>query len=321
MRALITGVVGFAGSHLAAELLDAGYELYGTQLQGESRQRLKGITSSISISTVDLTDHAATKRLVRRVKPDAIFHLAAISAVGYSFKNPRRTFDVNVNGTLHLLEALREIGTAKSIVVVTSSDVYGVVRPSDLPIKESTPLVPITPYGVSKAAADMLGYQYFRSYGLPIMRARAFNHTGPKQDQGFVVADFCRQAALIESDRLRPVLTVGNLEAKRDISDVRDIVKGYRLIAENGKPGEVYNLCSGKSHRIKSILDNILKMIALDVRIELDPKLLRPSEIPNLVGDLTRARRAVGYKPKYELTGTLADTLSYWRRAVRRNKI
>lgn len=319
MRAFITGIVGFAGSHLAAELLDCGYEVYGTQLPGESRDRLRGITGSISISSVDLTDHAATRRLVKRIKPDTVFHLAAISAVGYSFKNPRHTFDVNVTGTLNLLEALREVGTVKSIVVVTSSDIYGIVRPSDLPIRESTPLMPVTPYGVSKAAVDMLGYQYFKSYGLPVMRARAFNHTGPKQDQGFVVADFCRQAALIESGRLKPVLTVGNLDAKRDISDVRDIVRGYRLISENGKPGDAFNLCSGKSHRIKSILNKILKMISLDVSIKPNPKLMRPSEIPNLVGDSSKARRGVGYKTKYELTGTLEDTLSYWRQAVGRN--
>jgi GDP-4-dehydro-6-deoxy-D-mannose reductase len=320
MRALVTGIVGFAGSHLASELLDSGYELFGTRLPGESKERLRGHAKLISISSVDLTDPAAAMKFVRRVKPDVVFHLAAISAVGFSFANPRQTFEVNVNGTVSLLEGLRHVGSAKSIVTVTSSDIYGVVKPSDLPIKETTPLQPVTPYGVSKAAVDMLSYQYFKSYGLPIVRARAFNHTGPMQTAGFVVPDFCKQAAMMEAGLMKPVLKVGNLDPKRDISDVRDIVRGYRLIAEKGKPGEVYNLCSGKSHRIEWILDYILNLISLDVKVVPDPKLARPSEIPNLIGDYAKAKRAVGYRPMFELTGTLQDTLSYWRKAVRRNK-
>jgi GDP-4-dehydro-6-deoxy-D-mannose reductase len=320
MRALVTGIVGFAGSHLAAELLDSGYELFGTRLPGESRNRLRESGGSVSLSAVDLTDSAATIRLIRRVKPDIVFHLAAIAAVRYSFANPRQTFEVNVNGTVNLLEALRKIGSARSIVTVTSSDIYGIVKPSDLPIKETVPLQPVTPYGVSKAAVDMLAYQYFKSYQLPIIRARAFNHAGPRQTAGFVVTDFCRQAAMIEAEQARPVMKVGNLDAKRDISDVRDIVRGYRLLAEKGKPGDVYNLCSGKSHRIKWILDYILNLISLDVSVMPDPELSRPSEIPNLIGDFAKARRAVGYRPGSNLEGTLQDTLSYWRKAVRRNR-
>ena len=320
MRALITGIVGFAGSHLAAELLESGYEVYGTQLKGESREKIRGLIKSISISNLDLTNSSATRRLVRRIKPDIVYHLAAVSSVGLSFNNPRLTFNVNLMGTLNLLEALRTIDTLTGILLVTSSDVYGVVKPSDLPLKESAAMKPVTPYGVSKAAVDMLGFQYFKSYGLPIIRVRAFNHTGPKQSPGFVVSDFCRQVALIEAGRLKPVFSVGNLDAQRDISDVRDIVNGYKLLAEGGKKGDVYHLCSGRAVRIKKILDSVLESSNRKVKVKPDPRLMRPSETPRLIGDASKAKRAVGYRPTYKLAQTIHDTLEYWRTVVRRNK-
>jgi GDP-4-dehydro-6-deoxy-D-mannose reductase len=321
MRALITGIVGFAGSHLAAELLKSGYRVSGTRLKGESKEKLRGFISSVAISDLDLLDYSATRRLVRRAKPEAVFHLAAVSSVGLSFRNPQTTIEVNLLGTVNLLEALRDLGCVTKILIVTSSDVYGIIKPSDLPLRESAPMVPVTPYGVSKAAVDMVSYQYARSYGMPIVRARAFNHTGPKQNAGFVVPDFCRQVALIEAGESSPVMSVGNLDAERDISDVRDIVRGYRLIAEKGIDGEVYNLCCGKSRRIREILDYVVAASSKSIEIRSDMKLMRPSEIPRLVGDFSKARRSVGYKPMYGFTDTLDDTLSYWRNVVTRRKV
>jgi GDP-4-dehydro-6-deoxy-D-mannose reductase len=321
MRALITGVAGFAGSHLAEELLRSRYQVYGTKLRGESKEKLRGFIKSLSVRDLDLRHLPSVRRLVRRVKPDVVFHLAAVSSVGLSFKTPQMTFEVNLLGTVNLLEALREIEAVSKVVVVTSSDVYGVISPSDLPLKESSPMAPVTPYGVSKAAVDMVGYQYFKSYGMPIVRIRAFNHTGPRQDRGFVVPDFCRQVALIESGKSRPLISVGNLKAERDISDVRDIVRGYRLLAEKGRDGYAYHLCSGKSYRIEDILNRILEISTDAIEIKPDPRLMRPSEIPRLLGDFSRARRAAGYKPTYELKDTLEDTLDYWRTAVRRSEV
>jgi GDP-4-dehydro-6-deoxy-D-mannose reductase len=306
MRALITGIVGFAGSYLAAELLDAGYEVCGTQLPGENRERLRGMLKHISISKLDLRDSSATGRLIRRIRPDMVFHLAAISAVGYSFDNPRETVDVNVAGTVNLLEALRELESAESIVTITSSDIYGVVKPSQLPIKETALIEPVSPYAISKAAADMFAYQYYKSYGLPIVRAR------------FVVPDFCAQIAAIECGSMKPEIRVGNLEAERDISDVRDIVRGYRLLAENGKPGEAYNLCSGKAHRIKWILERLLDTSTVSIRVRRDRKKMRPSEVPRLVGSYSKAKRHAGYRPNCMFENTLENTLEYWRTVVRR---
>lgn len=320
MRALITGIAGFAGSHLAEELLRSGYRVYGTKLKGESKEKLRGFITSISISDLDLRDLPATHRLVRRIKPEVVFHLAAISSVGQSFAEPQLTFDVNLLGTVNLLESLRSVDTIGKILIVSSSDVYGVVRKSDLPLKENTPMHPVTPYGVSKAAVDMIGYQYFKSYAMPIVRVRAFNHTGPKQNPGFAVPDFCRQVAAIEEGGSKPVIRVGNLDAERDISDVRDIVRGYKVLAEKGKEGDAYHLCCGKAHKIRYILDHILSLSTNSIEVRRNPRLMRPSETPRLLGDFSKARRVAGYKPTYELTDTLRDTLDYWRTVVRRSK-
>jgi GDP-4-dehydro-6-deoxy-D-mannose reductase len=318
MRALVTGIVGFAGSFLARELLNNGYTVHGTQLPGESRERLHGILNRLSISNLDLTDPVRTSRLVKRLKPDVIFHLGAISAIGYSFEHPRRTLEVNVMGTLNLLEAVRPLKSLRKILIVTSADIYGKVKTGDLPIRETHPLRPITPYGVSKASSDMLAFQYHKSYGLPVVRIRAFNHTGPKQNQGFVVPDFCAQVAELEVADARPQIRVGNLEAERDISDVRDIVRGYRQLCEQGKPGEVYNLCSGRSHKIRWILEYLLSLASVDIVVGRNPSLMRPSDEPRLVGSYAKAKRHAGFRPQFELERTLSDTLEYWRSKVRR---
>ncbi len=318
-RALITGLPGFAGSHLAKELLRNRYKVYGTQLTGETHDKLHGFTTKVSLTDLDLRDGARTERYIRRVKPQYVFHLAAVSSVPFSFDHPDMTFEINTVGTVNLLEALRHVRGIEKIIIVTSSVIYGIVKPSEMPLKEDTRLLPVSPYGVSKAAVDLLGYQYFKGYNLPIIRARSFNHTGPNQGLGFVVPDFCKQVAQIEVGKLKPVMEVGNLDAERDISDVRDIVRGYRLLAEKGKAGEAYHLCSGQADKIRDILDNILDMATADIKVKRDPKRMRPSDVPRLVGNYSKAKRAVGYKPKYKLKSTVRDTLEYWRKEVRRS--
>ena len=318
-RALITGLPGFAGSHLAQNLLRHKYKVYGTQLPGETHDKLKGFASKVSLTDLDLRNGTKTERYIHRIKPEYVFHLAAISSVPFSFEHPDLTFEINTVGTANLLEALRTVDSIKRIVIVTTSVIYGIVKQSEMPLKESTRMLPVSPYGVSKAAVDLLGYQYFKGYDMPIIRARAFNHTGPKQGLGFVVPDFCKQIAQIEAEKIKPVMSVGNLSAERDIADVRDIVRGYRLLAEKGKPGEAYHLCSGKAIKIRDILDWILEAAEVEIKVTKDPKRMRPSDVPRLVGDYSKARRAVGYKPKYKLDSTVRDTLEYWRREVRRS--
>ena len=318
-RALITGLPGFAGSHLAEELLNHKYKVYGTQLPGETHDKLKGFTSKLSLTDLDLRNKDKTEQYIHRIKPQYVFHLAAISSVPFSFEHPDLTFEINTVGTTNLLEALRKIDGVKKIIIVTSAVIYGIVKPSQMPLKEDTRMLPVSPYGVSKAAVDMLGYQYFKGHDLPIIRARAFNHTGPKQGLGFVVPDFCKQVAQIEAGKIKPVMEVGNLNAERDITDVRDIVTGYRLLAERGKPGEAYHLCSGRGERVRDILDWILDAATVKIKVTKDPKRMRPSDVPRLVGDYSKARRAVGYKPKYKLDSTVRDTLEYWRKEIRRS--
>jgi GDP-4-dehydro-6-deoxy-D-mannose reductase len=320
MRAFVTGITGFAGSYLATELLDSNYDVFGTRLKGESLDRISPFKKFIAVSVLDLQDADSAHKLLRKVKPDLVFHLAAAASVGQSFENPQETLSANVMGTLNLLEALRGLTSISTVLVVSSSDIYGAVKSSDLPLKEDAPVQPLSPYGVSKAAADMLAYQYFRSLGIPIVRARAFNHTGPKQSAGFVVPDFCRQVAVIERSRSRSVIRVGNLGMERDISDVRDIVRGYRLLAERGVPGEVYHLCSGKSIGIGDLLAKVVGMATREVEVVSDCRLVRPTETPRLLGDYSKARKAVGFKPLHRLDDTISDTLEYWRKEVRRIK-
>jgi len=319
-KALITGIPGFAGSYLARALLDEGYEVYGTGLDGEPTDKLKGIISKIKITSLDLRDRESTEKLIKRVSPSYVYHLAGISSVGKSFEDPELTFQVNVLGTVNLLESLRTAPNLSKVVVVSSSDIYGVIDPKNLPISEDHPIRPVTPYGISKAAIDMLGYQYFKSYGLPIVRARAFNHTGPCQENGFVIPDFCSQVAEIEAGGLKPVMRVGNLESYRDISDVRDIVRGYKLLADKGEPGEAFNLCSGKAEKIQDLLKYVLGKSSTKITTESNPALMRPSETPRLIGDCTKAHRCISFVPKYNVHSTIDDTLEYWRDVVKRSR-
>jgi GDP-4-dehydro-6-deoxy-D-mannose reductase len=314
MKALITGIAGFAGSHLAENLLAHGIEVCGTALPGENLVNLKDIRRDISVTRAALEDTGTISKLLSRHRPNLIFHLAALAAVGRSFVDPVGTMNVNLMGTLGLYELLRRRKSIASIVFVSSADVYGPLPPTRMPIKPDYPLRPVSPYGASKAAADIVSYQYSRAYGLPIVRIRAFNHTGPRQQTGFVIPDFCSQIAAIETRGGRGTIRVGNLSAKRDLSDVRDIVDGYRLAAIKGRPGEAYILGSGKAHRVRSYLDILISQSQADIMVKPDPMLVRPVEVPVLAGDLSKAKKELGYRPRHRIEVTLKDTLEYWRR-------
>ena len=249
------------------------------------------------------------------MRPDAIYHLAGFSNVGLSWKNPALTFDVNVKGTINLFEAVRACGLEKTarFLVIGSSEQYGLVAPEQCPIAETTPLSPSNPYAISKAAQEQLAALYHKAHGLQTVLVRAFNHIGPKQAPIFVVADFCKQVAEIEAGRREPVLRVGNLDAARDFTDVRDIVRAYRALIERGAPGEVYNVGQGASYTVRAVLDEILSQAKRPVTVETDPAKLRPLDMPLTLADISKLRAATGWAPRIPLAQTIADTLDYWR--------
>jgi len=313
VKVLITGIAGFAGSHLAELLLKRGNEVFGTRLAGESLDNIGPIRRRLHLSDCDITGYDHLLRVIKRIAPDRIYHLAALSSVGKSFSQPRKTIEDNVRGTLNLLEAVRNLRKPVRILVVGSSDIYGKVRPREVPITEEKPLLPVSPYGLSKAACDLLAYQYFESYGVPAVRARSFNHTGPRQSAGFVIPDFASQIAQIEAGLLPPVIKVGNLSSRRDLSDVRDVVRAYASLMRRGKPGRAYNICSRQAYRIRDVLKSLLALSKKRIKVEVDKDKYRPAEIPILQGDNSRIGKEAGWKPEIPMEKTLKDTLDFWR--------
>ena len=314
MKVLITGIAGFVGSHLAELLVRRGNEVFGTCLAGESLDNIRRISRRLHLSTCDMTQFDHLSRVIKRIGPDQIYHLAALSSVAKSFSKPVETIGSNIRGTLHLLEIVRNLKKPVKILVVGSSDMYGKVTPKEVPITEKKSLLPVSPYGVSKAACDLLAYQYFESYGVYAIRARAFNHTGPRQSTGFVIPDFASQIAQIEAGLLPPVMKVGNLSSKRDVSDVRDVVRAYVALMRRGKPGQAYNICSQQAYRIKDVLKSLLALSKQKIRVKVDKEKYRPAEIPILMGCNSKPKEATGWKPKIPVEKTLDDTLNFLRR-------
>lgn len=314
MRALITGISGFAGSHLAENLLRHNVQVIGTCLKGESLKNIESIKSEIKVKAISLDEIDLLVSLIDKYRPQWVFHLAAMASVGHSFEIPIQTMEVNLLGTMRLYEALRGKKFVDKIIFVSSADIFGPLPASKMPIKPEYALQPVSPYGASKAAADIVSHQYSRAFGLPIVRIRAFNHTGPRQATGYVIPDFCAQISSIERGRKRGTIRVGDLSARRDIADVRDIVDGYRLAAERGKAGEAYILASGKADSIENYLQMLIKHSTADISIKIDQKLLRPVEVPLLVGSIAKAKRELGFAPRIKIEQTLIDTLEYWRR-------
>jgi GDP-4-dehydro-6-deoxy-D-mannose reductase len=256
------------------------------------------------------------KKCLKDIKPDYIFHLAAQSFVPTSWRLPAETLSINAVGQVHLFEAVLDLGLAPRIQVAGSSEEYGQVNPDEIPMKETNPLRPLSPYAVSKVTQDLLGYQYFRSYGLHVVRTRGFNHTGPRRGEVFVTSNFAKQIAEIEAKKKAPVIQVGNLEAKRDFTDVRDMVQAYWLSLEKGQAGEVYNLGTGRAYAMQEVLDLLLSLSKVKVKVEVDPARLRPSDVPILLPDCSKFMSLTGWKPKIPFAKTLEDLLNYWRERV-----
>lgn len=314
MKALITGVTGFAGSHLAEYLLGRGdVDVHGTCRWRSRRENIEAIADRIHLHECDLRDATAVSELMGALRPERVFHLAAQSFVPTSWIAPAETLSTNILGQVHIFEAVRQHRLDCRIQIACSSEEYGLVHPDEVPIKEENPLRPLSPYGVSKVAQDLLGYQYWQSYGLHVVRTRAFNHTGPRRGEVFVTSSFARQVAEIEKGLREPVLRVGNLDAQRDFTDVRDIVRAYWLALELGEPGEVYNIASNKTYPIREVVDRLLGMSRARIRVEVDTARLRPSDVPILLGDATKFRERTGWRPEIPFEKTLGDLLDYWR--------
>lgn len=318
MKVLITGITGFAGSHLAEYCLQRGdVEVFGTARWRSRMDNVDGIVDNVTLFDCDLKDSVAVRHCLADVRPDYIFHLAAQSFVPTSWKAPVETVCTNMVGQINLFEAMRELGLDKTrIQLAGSSEEYGMVYEDEVPIKESNPLRPLSPYGVSKVGQDLLGYQYHESYGLYTVRTRAFNHTGPRRGDVFVSSNFSRQIATIEKGKTEPIIKVGNLDARRDFTDVRDMVKGYWLALEKGEPGEVYNLGSGTDVTIRKMLDILLSFSDIDIEVQQDPARMRPSDVEILLADTTKFRELTGWEPEIPLEKTLEDLLNYWRERV-----
>lgn len=315
MRVLITGITGFAGSHLAEYVLaeHPDVEVFGTFRWRSRMDNVEHLGQKIHLVEADLRDFTSMHHALEVTRPDYIFHLAAQSFVPASWNAPNDTIVTNVTGQTNLFEAIRNLKLDPVVQIACSSEQYGLVLPDEVPIKETNPLRPLSPYAVSKVAQDFLGYQYFQSYGLKVVRTRGFNHTGPRRGQVFVTSNFCSQVAAIELGLQEPVIRVGNIEAIRDFTDVRDMVRAYWLAVVKGKPGEVYNIATGHGVRISEMLDQVLALSRVEVKVEIDPARLRPSDVEILIGDSSHFRADTGWEPRIPFEQTLRDLLDYWR--------
>jgi len=314
MKALITGITGFAGSHLAEYLLEhhPDVEVAGSHRWRSPLDNVRGVVDEIELVECDLRDYTSVHHLIERVRPDAIFHLAAQSFVPTSWNAPGETLNTNIIGQTHIFEAVRAVGVDPVIQIACSSEEYGLVKPEETPITEDNPLRPLSPYAVSKMGQDFLGYQYFQSYGIKAVRTRGFNHTGPRRGQVFVTSNFAKQLAEIKLGLRQPVIRVGNLDAIRDFTDVRDMVRAYYLAVTKARPGEAYNIATGTGITIRELLDRLIALAEVEVEIETDPERLRPSDVEILIGDSSKFRADTGWEPQIPFDKTLKDTFDYW---------
>ncbi len=317
MKVLITGISGFVGSHLAEYYLkQKNYEVFGTFKWRSNLENIIHVKEKLKLHECDIKDAFAMKTVLSAIKPDYIFHLAAQSYVPFSWRAPQETLTTNIIGEVNLFEAVRELKFDPLIHIAGSSEEYGLVHPEETPITETNPLRPLSPYAVSKVAQDLLGHQYFKSYGLKIIRTRAFNHTGPRRPDVFVTSTFAKQLIEIEKGKREPKIFVGNLNAVRDFTDVRDVVRAYSLALQKGTPGEVYNIASGKGLKIKELLEKLIELSGVDITIEKDPERLRPSDVELLIGSPEKFQKITGWNPEIPIEQTLKDLLDYWRERI-----
>jgi len=342
LKVLVTGITGFAGSHLAEYLLTLdGVEVYGACRWRSRLDNLSDLARAGRLNTVveenissaetlhrlarpkaanlihgDISDPTSMRRLLESVRPDRIFHLAAQSFVPASWNAPAETFHINTIGQINLFEAILSAGLSPLVHIAGSSEEYGLVYENEVPMKETNPLRPLSPYAVSKVAQELLAWQYFRSYGLKAVVTRGFNHTGPRRGEVFVTSTVAKQIAQIEKGYRPPILYIGDTGSKRDWTDVRDVVRGYWLALEKGVPGEVYNLGSGSTRTIQEMMDIQLSMSEVKIEVRQDPARLRPSDVRILWSDISKFQRQTGWQPTIPFTKTMQDLLDYWRARV-----
>lgn len=304
-RVLVTGAGGFVGGHLTGALAADGHQVTGTALEDRGELRY-----------LDIRYPQRVDQVVADVRPELVFHLAGQSSVSESWKQPALTYEVNALGTHYLLESIHRHVPQAKVHIAASSDEYGKVEPEECPIDESAPLRPVSPYAVSRVTGEWIGRMFHESFGLHVVVTRGFMHTGPGQPPSFATADWARQIALAEAGRREPVVSVGNLDIRREFGDVRDVVAAYRLVLEHGVPGEAYNVATGEPHRLADVLEVLIGMATLDIRVEVDPAKLRPVDFPVLYGDAGKLERLTGWKPEHRLEDTLGSVLDYWRSEV-----
>lgn len=307
-KGLVIGAAGFVGSYLIEEMYSCGIDSYATKLPHERLEHERA-----KVYDLDILSKEAIVTLLLEIRPDYIFHLAAQSSVGLSWKNPGLTVDVNIKGSINVMDAVRELYYKPRVLLIGSGEEYGHIRPGETPIREDNLLRPGNIYAATKACQNMIGSIYAQAYDMQMMMVRSFNHIGPGQAPMFVVSDFCKQVAEIEKGLREPVMYVGNLAAKRDFTDVRDVVKAYVGLIQQGVPGETYNMGSGHAVEIRKILDMIISLSEKEIRVEIDPNKIRPVDVPIIEADITKIHELTGWKPQIELNQTIGDTLDYWR--------
>ncbi len=314
MRVLITGINGFAGGYLATYLTQKRpAALYGIDI---SPKRLTDEFEA-KIFVGNLLDEAFVKDVLAQVRPDAIYHLAGQASVSSAWTQPWRTFELNVHPQLNLFKGMVELGLKTRFLSVTSSKVYSHSCNAKVPFVEDEPVCPDNPYSLSKVTEDLMAFQYHLSHNLQVIRARPFNHIGPRQRPDFVTAAFAKQIAQAEAGLTPPVIKVGNLSAARDFSDVRDVVRAYVMLVEKGRPGQAYNIGSGRAVIIQDVLDRLIALSRIKIKVEQDPKRMRPVDQPLSYGDTGKIRHEIGWQPEIPLDETLANVLDYWREQVR----
>lgn len=312
-RALIIGAAGFVGSYLIDHIQKhCVWSIVVTKMPQETMA-----CPGVDICDLDILAPEAIERLLEEQRPDYIFHLAAQSSVAVSWKNPGLTVDVNVKGSLNVLDAVRKLDYKPRVLLIGSGEEYGHVRENEVPVREDNVLRPGNIYAATKACQNMIGAIYAQAYGMDVMMVRAFNHVGPNQSPIFVVADFCKQTAEIEAGLKEPVIKVGNLSARRDFSDVRDVVRAYVELMEKGKAGETYNVGSGNAVEIRKILDMILCRSKKEIRVEVEPSRMRPVDVPVIEADISKLKTCTGWEQKITLEETIQDTLEYWRQKLK----
>jgi len=314
MRVLVTGAGGFVGRHLTPYMAGLGHEViccvHDTIADSVS------LPEALQIIPINLIDYDSVLNAIQTAKPEWIMHLAAVSYLPESFLHGLDAWRTNLFGTLHLFEAARQTNIQERVLFISSAAVYGKVTEDQVPLVETEPMNPAEPYGASKAACELAAMQYSQSFGLAIVRSRSFNHTGPGQPHAFVCSEFARTIAMAEAGTIPPILNVGNLRARRDITDVRDVVRAYAELIEKGKAGEVYNVASGRDIAISRVLDMLLGMSGVEMEVRVAYEKIRPVELPVVVGDPTKIREAIGWEPKIPIEQTLLDTLNWWRQKV-----